>query len=53
MKVLFLALFIANVFLFGLGAGWFGIVPSDMNMGAGTKAPIEFKPQSIHFIQAQ
>lgn len=53
MRLLFLVLLIANVFLFGLGAGWFGLVPSEMNVGAGTKAPVEFKPQAIHFIQAQ
>ena len=53
MRLLFLVLLLANVFLFGLGAGWFGVVPSDMSLGAGTKVPVEFKPQAIHFIQAQ
>lgn len=53
MRLLFLVLLLANVFLFGLGAGWFGIVPSDMNLGSGTKAPVEFKPQAIHFTQAK
>lgn len=45
----FLGLVIINLFLFGLGAGWFGFKPSEVEIGAHTKAPTEFRPQAIRF----
>lgn len=42
-------LVIINVFLFGLGAGWFGFKPSEVEIGAHTKTPTEFRPQAIRF----
>lgn len=53
MRLLWVVLLLANVFLYSLGVGWLGIVPSEINMGAGTKVPVEFKPQLIDFLQAK
>ncbi len=38
-----------NVLLFGLGAGWFGFIPSETQIGAQIKPPTEFRPQAIIF----
>ncbi len=47
-KLLF-SLILINIFLFGLGAGWFGFIPSEMQIGAQVKTPTEFRPQAISF----
>lgn len=47
-KLLF-SLLLINLFLFGLGAGWFGFKPSEVKIGAPAKPPIEFRPQAFTF----
>lgn len=45
----FFVLVCINIVLYALGAGWFGFSPSELELGAQTRVPTEFRPQDIHF----
>ena len=48
MSKLFILLFLVNLLVYGLGAGWLGFKPSELKMSSGSPRVVEYKPRDIH-----
>jgi hypothetical protein len=48
MRKLFILLLLVNTLIYGLGAGWFGFKPSELQMSSGSPRIVEYKPRDIH-----